>query len=144
MLQSLYVPFFLLPVLPERLLSAWHFLAVRLGFELTPARKGAFSDDDIAAYVASLSEPGALTAGLNYYRANMTVEAFKHPPEVPIDAQTLVIWGERDPALATRLLGGLDRIAPRLRVHRIPDAGHWVQNEAPEEVNRVLLDFLKG
>lgn len=55
---------------------------------------------------------------------------------------TLVIWGVRDPALGPELLEGLERHAPRLTIHRIATAGHWVQNEAPGEVNRVLLDFL--
>jgi pimeloyl-ACP methyl ester carboxylesterase len=41
------------------------------------------------------------------------------------------------------LLDGLERVAPRVRVHRIPYASHWVQNEAPDEVNRVLIDFLR-
>jgi pimeloyl-ACP methyl ester carboxylesterase len=59
-----------------------------------------------------------------------------------IDADVLVIWGERDPALSTRLLDDLPRVAPRVRIHRIPDAGHWVQNEAPALVNDLLVDFL--
>jgi len=57
-------------------------------------------------------------------------------------APTLVIWGERDPALGVELLDGLDQVAPLVRVHRIARAGHWVQNEAADEVNGVLIDFL--
>ena len=54
-----------------------------------------------------------------------------------------MIWGERDPALSSGLLKGMEEVAPRLRIHRIPEARHWVQNEAPEEVNRVLIGFLQ-
>jgi pimeloyl-ACP methyl ester carboxylesterase len=53
-----------------------------------------------------------------------------------------VIWGNRDPALGVDLLEDVQSVAPRIRVHHIADAGHWVQNEAPEEVNRVLIGFL--
>ena len=55
----------------------------------------------------------------------------------------LVIWGERDPALGTELLDGLHKIVPRVQIHRIPNSSHWVQNEAPQEVNRTLVGFLK-
>jgi epoxide hydrolase 4 len=58
--------------------------------------------------------------------------------------ETVVIWGELDPALGTELLEGLDQVAPYSRVHRIRDASHWVQNEAPKEVNQVLIDFLRS
>jgi len=58
-------------------------------------------------------------------------------------AETLVIWGEKDPALGIFLLTGLARYAPRVRIHRIGIASHWVQNEAPAEVNQALLKFLQ-
>jgi pimeloyl-ACP methyl ester carboxylesterase len=55
-----------------------------------------------------------------------------------------VIWGELDPALGIELLDGLDTVAPHVRIRRIPDSSHWVQNEAPAEVNRLLVDFLQS
>jgi pimeloyl-ACP methyl ester carboxylesterase len=61
-----------------------------------------------------------------------------------VDAPTLVIWGERDTALGVELLEGVDRVAPRVRIHRIARASHWVQNEAPDEVNRVMIEFLSS
>ncbi|MGH9330715.1 MAG: alpha/beta fold hydrolase, partial [Vicinamibacterales bacterium] len=75
MLRSWYVLFFLLPGLPERVMSARNFAAVRDMFKRQPARRGAFSDYDIDQYVEALSFPGALTAGLNYYRANLRADA---------------------------------------------------------------------
>jgi pimeloyl-ACP methyl ester carboxylesterase len=45
--------------------------------------------------------------------------------------------------LVPELLDGIERFVPRLRMHRMPDVGHWVQNEAPDEVNRLLIAFLK-
>jgi pimeloyl-ACP methyl ester carboxylesterase len=143
MFKSWYMLFFLLPGLPELALSANNFKAVRDMFKLRPARKGTFSDKEIEAYIEALSQPGALTAALNYYRANLTIANMrKIALSTPINAETLVIWGELDPALGIHLLEGLERVAPRLRVHRIRDSSHWIQNEAPDEVNRIMIDFL--
>jgi pimeloyl-ACP methyl ester carboxylesterase len=140
MLRSWYVLFFQLPALPEYALSAWNFRAVRDLFK----RRGAFTDEEIEEYVEALSHPGALTAGLNYYRANLASDARRIACAAVSGAETLVIWGELDPALGLELLDGLERVAPRVRVHRIPGASHWVQNEAPDEVNRVLTSFLRS
>ncbi len=57
-------------------------------------------------------------------------------------APTLLIWGERDPALVPQLAAGLERGVPNLRVERIPEATHWVQHEVPDRVNELLAGFL--
>jgi pimeloyl-ACP methyl ester carboxylesterase len=126
------------------MLSANNHQAIRDMFRLRPARKGTFGERDIEHYIEALSQPGALTAALNYYRANVPGGLRKFAQTRRIDAETLVIWGELDPALGLELLDGLSDVAPRLRIYRIPDASHWVQNEAPAEVNQALVDFLKG
>ncbi|TFV90221.1 alpha/beta hydrolase [Oxalobacteraceae bacterium OM1] len=141
-LRSLYAGFFQLPVLPEQALAAGDYAVVRRMFRTGPARKGSFSEQDIDAYVRLLAQPGALKAALDYYRENFRSDGLAMAASARTKAPTLVIWGEQDPALGVFLLEGLERFAPRLTVHRIPGAAHWVQNEAPDEVNRVLLDFL--
>jgi pimeloyl-ACP methyl ester carboxylesterase len=78
---------------------------------------------------------------LNWYRA-----AFRRSdrqPGTPIIAPTLIIWGEDDTALGKSLTYGLETWVPNLKIHYIPNCGHWVQNEAPEEVNAQLLEFIK-
>lgn len=144
LLRSWYVAFFLLPVLPELALSAWNFRAVRRMFRRMPARPHAFSDDDIDRYVAALAMPGALTAALNYYRANSTPDTILLAGSARVGAEVLVLWGDRDPALDPVVLTGLDAVAPRLQIVRFPDVGHWIQNEAPEEVNPLLTAFLRA
>ena len=133
---------FRVPWLPEWLLSRDDFRALRNVFNYGPARRGAFGKAKIDAYVAALAAPGALKAALDYYRALFNRDALDMGRRSRVEAETLVIWGERDRALGLELLDGLQRVAPRACVYRIPDAGHWVQNEAPDEVNRVLVDFL--
>lgn len=143
MLRSGYVFFFQLPRLPEWVLSAGRFAAVRQMLIRTPAREGAFSAAEIEEYVEGLAPPGALTAALNYYRANFSLQLAEMGPAALDDVKTLVIWGERDPALGVELLDGIERIVPQVQVERLADVGHWVQNEAPQEVNRLVLAFLR-
>jgi pimeloyl-ACP methyl ester carboxylesterase len=142
MFRSWYVLLFLVPHLAEWTLSARRYYALRRMFSRGPAQRGAFSEADIQQYVEALSAPGALTAALNYYRANAGPNGLASTRGLQITAETLVIWGDRDPALGTEVLDGIERVAPGSRVHHIASAGHWVQNEAPAEVNRVLVEFL--
>ncbi|MBR9989744.1 MAG: alpha/beta hydrolase [Gemmatimonadetes bacterium] len=139
--RSWYAAFFQLPALPEIALRAFDFAAIRSLFRRTPARSGTFSDAEIDGYVRGLAGRGRLTAVLNYYRA-----AVRRPSKqrVRTDAETLVIWGEQDVALTIGLLDGLERYAPNVRIERIAVAGHWVQNEAPDRVTALLLEFLGG
>jgi pimeloyl-ACP methyl ester carboxylesterase len=144
MLRSWYVLFFQVRWIAERALAANNFRAVRSIFRHMPARRGTFSAAEINQYIDALSEPGALTAALNYYRANFRRDPLELASSAHVAAETLVIWGEKDPALSLELLRGLEEVAPQLQVQRIPNAGHWVQREAPAEVNRLVLAFLRG
>ena len=142
--RSAYFFFFQLPRLPERKMRADGFAVVGKMLRRDPVTKGAFSDEDARLYTEALARPGALTAALNYYRA-----AFRYRPQVggrkwPAGLKTLVVWGERDRYLGPGLLDGLDRWVPDLAVERIPDASHWVQADAPERVNELLIRFLSG
>jgi pimeloyl-ACP methyl ester carboxylesterase len=64
------------------------------------------------------------------------------PISATVNVSTLVIWGEKDTALLTGNLDGLDAVVPRLTIKRIPDGTHWVVHEKPELVNRYIRDFL--
>jgi pimeloyl-ACP methyl ester carboxylesterase len=57
---------------------------------------------------------------------------------------TLVLWGEKDTALLTGLLDGLDRCIPDLRIVRAPDASHWIVHEKPELVCSEIAGFVKA
>jgi len=142
LLRSLYVGIFQLPLLPELVLAAGNYRIIRNMFTSMPLRPGAFDGEAIARYVDTLSRPGALKAALDYYRENLRSNGMALARAARTDAQTLIIWGMRDPALGAYLLDGVERFAPHAQIHRIEDASHWVQNEAPAEVNRVMLDFL--
>jgi pimeloyl-ACP methyl ester carboxylesterase len=114
------------------------------------------SDDDREKYVEAWSQPGALTGGLNYYRAAgvgppapSTGDATPPPPAAALPAQaltvrvpTLVIWGEKDTALLPANLDGLGDVVPQLTVKRIPNGTHWIPRENAAEVNATIREYL--
>jgi pimeloyl-ACP methyl ester carboxylesterase len=59
-----------------------------------------------------------------------------------IAVPTLLIWGEQDRYLGIHLTEGLDRWASNIHVERLPQGSHWVQMDAPDRVNELLIDFL--
>jgi pimeloyl-ACP methyl ester carboxylesterase len=142
LLRSWYVLFFQVPWVPEWLLSAGDYALLERALRREPLSPGAFTDVDIQRYKEALARPGALTATISYYRA-----AFRHSLTIqrslrPIAAPTLLVWGEQDRYLVPRLTEGLESWVPRLRVERLR-ASHWVQKDASEEVNRLLIDFFR-
>jgi epoxide hydrolase 4 len=145
LLRSWYMFFFQLPWLPERLLAAGDWRGLRRPFQ--DARPGAFTPADLELYKQAWSQPGAATAMINYYRA-----ALRRPPGgaagrslSPVQAPTLVIWGERDRHLGAELAEPLARDVPRLdRVVRLPSASHWVQHDEPDRVSELLIEFFRA
>ncbi|MBA7543948.1 hypothetical protein ES705_36292 [subsurface metagenome] len=125
-------------------MSANNYAAL-LGVIATPEME--FSDDDRQMYIEAWSQQGALTGGLNYYRAGGL-----RPPlqgekisevageqmeinQIMINVPSLVIWAEKDTALTVHNLEGLDEFVPELAINRIPEGSHWIINEQPERVN---------
>jgi epoxide hydrolase 4 len=134
--KSWYMFFFQLPRLPEALLRANNFAAIRR--ELPTSA-------DASRYIEALNQPGALTATLNWYRAMFRAGVpSASSVQQPIEAPVLVIWGERDRYLGVDLAQPDPRLVPYARVERLPDATHWVQVDQPEAVNSLLIEFLKG
>ena len=102
------------------------------------------SEEETQSYITAWSQPGALTGGLNYYRA-MTGQKSVNMPELSsamINVPTLVIWGEKDTALLATNLDGLEQYVPELTVKRIPDGTHWVIHEEPQTVIAMMREFL--
>jgi pimeloyl-ACP methyl ester carboxylesterase len=60
----------------------------------------------------------------------------------PIETPTLVIWGEKDTALLTGNLNGLDEYVKNLTVKRVADGTHWVIHEKTAEVVQDMREFL--
>lgn len=105
------------------------------------------SEAHFAEYVAAFSA-GGFKGPLDWYRcldANWAATAFLQDARIHVPAGFVV--GERDPVrhYAGAHEAGMKDWAPDLRVQAVlPGAGHWIQQERPDEVNRLLLDFLRG
>ena len=105
--------------------------------------KGVFTDEDIAEYKKAWSEPKALTSALNYYRANVIKRIFdKQSKSEKIKVPTLFIYGEKDHVVLPETVKGVgDLIDAEYEEVRIPESGHWVQQEAKVAVTQTLRDF---
>jgi pimeloyl-ACP methyl ester carboxylesterase len=102
-------------------------------------------DGDLDRYLADLSRPGALTAGLNWYRANLApARALEERPPVPaVAATTLGLWSSGDNYLAEDgMLRSAEHVSGQWRYERIDGASHWLQLDQPERVNALLTEFL--
>jgi pimeloyl-ACP methyl ester carboxylesterase len=143
-LASWYMFFFQIPALPEFLLKANDYALLANALKSTTAEKGVFTDEDIAEYKRAWSEPFAVTAMLNYYRANI-LKRFLSKPETPpkIKVPTVFIYGEKDTAVLPETVKGVgEMIDAPYEEFRIPTSAHWVQQEASEAVTEILREFL--
>jgi pimeloyl-ACP methyl ester carboxylesterase len=118
-------------------------------------KQGYFTEQDRHAYLEAWSQPGALTGGLNYYRAarlgpgssegkQLTGNYAADPSSLIVQVPTLVIWGEQDPYLLPDNLKGLEEFVPNLTLKRIPNGTHWVIHEHPGLVNHTVREFIAG
>jgi pimeloyl-ACP methyl ester carboxylesterase len=141
---SWYMLWFLFPGVAEQVLPADEWAAFR-AWASPGVAPG--SDPDVERQVADLSRPGALTAGLNWYRANIKPEHyFALAPSrrlPPIACPTMGIWSDGDLYLAeTQMTASAEWVRGSWRYERVTGAGHWIPLQAPEQLNSLLLDFL--
>lgn len=138
--RSWYIFFFQLPWLPEAGMHAddWRG-AVR-------ALRGSgkihtFTNEDIERYKEAWSQPGAMTAMINWYRA-----AARYPlpiiNDMSVKVPTLMMWGMNDAALSHRMARPSMDYCDEGNLILFPDATHWVQLDAADEVNHYMIDFL--
>ncbi len=146
--KSWYFFFFQTPDIPEEVLSRDNYSFLRNMVKLSFVKKEAITDEDLKLSSEAWSQPGALKAMLNYYRANMTpsilfserIAAFPK-----ITAPTFIIWGEQDVALSKRLLENTEEyVDASCSIKWVPDCGHWVQLEQPRLVNECMEEFLRS
>lgn len=141
--KSWYVLFFQLPRLPEFLLGLRGAKAIGDMFQKTSVHSAMFPPEVTAVYRRNASQPGALTAMLNYYRALLRARKEIAARGMPtIDVPTLMIWGEEDVALTLESTYGTGEYVSDFRIRYLPRVSHWVQQEAPVQVNAMVEAFL--
>lgn len=151
LLRSWYMFFFQLPRIPEWLIRRNNFQSIERTFTEMVFTKNTFSSSDIELYKEAMRKSGAVTAAVNYYRANVRRVMSKsrgqdeHKPDGPVPIPTLFIFGEEDFAIIPETVKGVEKfVHGPYQELRLPHSGHWVQNEAATEVNKALLDFLEA
>lgn len=141
MVKSWYAFAFQVPWLPELMFrhANWRRLSDALS---KSSRPGTFTEADFDRYRSAWSEPGAITAMINWYRA-----AVRHrpasPPDVRVHEPSLVIWGADDQFLDSRLAQRSLTYCDDGTLRLIDGATHWVHHEESEGVNCLLVEFLK-
>jgi pimeloyl-ACP methyl ester carboxylesterase len=138
--RSWYFFFFDLPDLPETVVHAnnWHFFR----HFLRDARP-AFTQEETDRYIEAWAQPGASTGMINYYRSSVRTPSKQAEAALsPIEAPTLVIWGDADHYLGSDLAEPEHDDVPNLdRVERLDGASHWVHHDEAERVTQLLIDF---
>jgi pimeloyl-ACP methyl ester carboxylesterase len=141
--RSWYIFFFQIALLPEYILRRNNYYYIRQAF----AKKNLqyFNGDDIAEFVKSAAQPGAMTAMLNFYR-NSFHSGFSKVLKIlkgqKIETPTLVLFAENDDFLGTEMLNGTERYVNDLTRKIIPNASHWLQQDQPKVVARNIHEFL--
>jgi len=137
--RSWYLRFFRLPWVPELILRRDDFRALRQGFG-DAIRPDAFTVDDMAYYRRAWSQPGAVRAMLNWYRAFL-----RKPPgpssRIRIGLPTLILWGERDRYAGRELAKASAALCDRAEIKWFANATHWLQHDEPAEVARRCVEF---
>ena len=136
--RSRYLAFFMLPEEPEKLFCADDYAALRALYEPMP-------DSQVKEYVEILSEPGALTAALNWYRANPSLLKVDEASDFgPVWHSTLLIWGNNDMAVGRAAVES-SRAYMRGPFRLVElDAGHWLAQEKPDQVKTEILSHLSA
>lgn len=139
--RSWYMFLLQLPWLPELIFSAFDF---RFGKNalLNSSRPNTFPPNDLALYCAAWSQPGALTAMMNWYRA-----AARHRTKFPdstVHVPTRILWGERDAFLLLEMAHNSLRYCDSAELYTFANASHWLQHEEPARVSELLIDFFRS
>ena len=138
--RSWYVFFFQLPWLPEAGIRAdnWRGAVRTLRGS---GRIHTFTNEDIEKYKEAWSQPGAMTAMINWYRAALRYQ-LPIPADARIRVRTLMMWGTKDFALSRRMARPSMDYCDEGNLIFFPEATHWVQLDEAESVNHYMVDFL--
>lgn len=143
--KSWYFFFFQIPWLPERLMTLRGAKAIGDAFSSMAVDKSRFPAEVTDVYRQAALRPNAMRSAINYYRAAFRGARTAQRSDFPvIETPTLMLWGLEDTALSKETTDGTDEHVTELTLRFLPGVSHWVQQEAPETVNAMLLAWLEG
>ena len=159
---SRYMFFFQTPLLPEMLLEADDLAFLTDSFRKKPmglVNRESITDEDIEVFKYTFSQPGNLLprvhshvsdvspftgtckAAINYYRALFQFQSDFSRAE--ISSPVLLLWGCQDRALGEELANASQKYCSDIRLRKIPNASHWVNQDVPDIVNTYMDVFLQ-
>ncbi|EYF02840.1 alpha/beta fold hydrolase [Chondromyces apiculatus] len=101
------------------------------------------TEAELDVYVGTYQKTG-FRGGLSWYRAaDLSWEEERHLSSPLITVPALMVTAERDSVLRPDLVALMRPFVQDLRVAQVPDCAHWTQQEKPDIVNALLLDFLR-
>ncbi|MCI0646645.1 MAG: alpha/beta hydrolase [Chloroflexi bacterium] len=138
--RSRYIFFFQLPWLPEAVLRWHNWWTLVRGMRLS-SHPGTFSAADLDHYRHAWSQPGAITAMINWYRAAVRAQP-RRQRSLRVSTPTLIIWGTEDVALEAGMAHESLALCDAGQLVYLQGASHWVQHEEPTQVNHLITQFL--
>ncbi len=142
LLRSWYILFFQLPGVPERVMT-WNGYQAMRRMMITSSRPDTGIAADLDRYVTAWSQPGAMTAMLNWYRAAFRWGHRRTVSPARIRVPTLMLWGMHDIALSSEMAQPSIDLCDQGQLVFFENASHWVQHDEAEEVNRLLIEFMR-
>ncbi len=145
--KSWYIFFFQLPWLPEKMMKMRKGQGMGQLIKESACHPENFSADVVDLYNENGARPDNLTAMINYYRALVRGGGGKRQRELGhpnIETPTLMLWGEDDMALTKETTYGTQDVVDDFTIRYLPRISHWVQQDAPNEVNAMIKAFLQG
>ncbi len=145
--KSWYFFFFQIPWLPEFLLTPRGKGGMGEMIRNSSARPEMYPDEVINLYTENASRPGGMTAMINYYRGMLRGGGAKRMQAAGlpnIETPTLMLWGEDDMALSKETTYGTAQYVNDFTIRYLPRISHWVQQDAPVEVNAMMKAYLSG
>jgi len=101
-----------------------------------------FLSEQVMGYFTETYEATGFTKGLNWYRAAARMGPIMANAAPRIEVPSLYIGAENDVILPPSSADGMEDFITDLEKYTVMDSGHWTQQEKPEEVNRVIVDWL--
>jgi pimeloyl-ACP methyl ester carboxylesterase len=138
--KSRYVQMLRTPVIPELMVRMGGYKGLADAFA-SATRPSAFGPEAMARYREAWTQPGALTATLNWYRALFQQE-LPVPAAGSITPPTLVLWGDLDAFAEPGLAEASAALCAKAQVVHLPAATHWIAHDEPEAVLGALIPFL--
>ncbi len=143
--KSWYIFFFQIPLLPEWLIGRGDGVGKMI--KESAASPDMYPDEVVKVYQENAARPGGMTAMINYYRALVRGGGGSRQKKLglpTIETPTLMLWGEDDMALTKESTYGTEQYVSDFTIRYLPRISHWVQQDAPVEVNAMISAFLTG